>query len=288
MKREGSVLRTYSPPMVAPRRVLTQTDVTRRAFGEMPVFSTVSAEERQAKIQADDLVDLITMVSNRKNQQASELLRTGKITVEGLADDNRLTRLDEIDFGWDGDMTSTIGTQWSQTTAKIFDDLQAMSEKIQEDVGVVPTLLIVGKNVPGYLRKNKELLDWLMIPNRQNATVASIDPKYTAPNVMRVGRIDALNLEVVCYNETYTADDGTLTPYVGANDVILGVPGRGKCIHSAVTLLEQDGGFGQYAAEYVPRYTTSLESNQRVLTLWSRFILLPAWTGDFVYAKVAS
>lgn len=288
VERSGSVMRVYSPPLIAPRRVLTQADVTRRAFGEMPIFSTVSASERQAKIQADDLYDLITMTANRKNQMAAELLTTGRITIGGYADDGTYRKPDVVTYEWEGEMTSSIATPWSSTTAKIFDDLQTMSEKIQEEAGMVPTLLVVGKNVPKYLRQNKSILDWLMIPNRQNAAVMSFTPRYVSPNVMYVGRIEALNLEVVCYAETYTDDDGNLTPYVGADDVILGVPGRGRCLHAAVTLLGSDGTFESYAAQYVPRYTTSLESNQSVLTLWSRFILAPTFVTDFVHATVAS
>ncbi len=287
VSRVGSTMRVYSPPLMAPRRVLTQADVTRRAFGEMPMFSTVSASERQAKLQADDLYDLITMTVNRKNQMAAELLTTGRITIGGYADDGVYQRLDEVTYDWDGEMTSSIGTSWTSASAKIFDDLQMMSEKIQEEAGVVPTLLVVGKNVPKYLRSNKSILDWLMMPNRQNAAVMSFQPRYVSPNVMYVGKIEALNLEVVCYNETYTDDDGQLQPYVGADDVILGVPGRGKCLHAAVTLLDESGGFNSYAATYVPRYTTSLESNQSVLTLWSRFILAPYFVSDFVHARVA-
>ena len=254
----------------------------------MPIFSTVSASERQAKIQADDLYDLITMTANRKNEMAASLLTTGKIKIGGYADDGVYQRLDEVEYDWDGEMTSTIGTAWSSSSAKIFDDLQVMSEKIQEESGQVPTLLVVGKNVPKYLRANKSILDWLMIPNRQNAAVMSFTPRYVTANVMYVGRIEALNLEVVCYAETYTDDDGQLRPYVGADDVIMGVPGRGKCLHAAVTLMGADGGFESYAAQYVPRYTTSLESNQSVLTLWSRFILAPSFVTDFVHARVAS
>ena len=89
----------------------------------MPIFSTVSASERQANIQADDLYDLITM-------------------------------------------TATIGTAWSSSSAKIFDDLQVMSEKIQEESGQVPTLLVV------------------------DAAVMSFTPQYVTANVMYVGRIE--------------------------------------------------------------------------------------------------
>ena len=190
---------------------------------------------------------------------------------------------DTLEYDWDGE--TTIANSWDNTTTSIFDCLQTMSERIQEDVGLVPSLLVVGKNVPGYLRKNKELKDWLMIPNRQNAAVMSFEPRYVTPQVQYVGTISALGLEIVCYNETYTADDGSLQPYVGADDIILGVPGRGRCMHGAI-VNDAETGFGTYASEVVPSYTARKGTNQMTLTMWSRFVLVPAWTGDWLHATV--
>ena len=163
-----------------------------------------------------------------------------------------------------------------------------MSEEIQEDSGEIPTLMVVGKNVPKYLRKNKELLDWLMVPNRQNLAFASFEPRYLSPLVQYVGTISALGLEVVCYNATYTADDGALTPFVGANDIIIGCPGLGSVQHAAITLIDDgETGFKGYASEYVPSYTVSKEANAMTLTLWSRFILVPEVTGKWKHARVS-
>lgn len=284
--REGSQLSAYKPPLIAPRRDITQRDITQRAFGEEPYYSTVSVEERQAKLQADDLADLIGMIQNRKNQMAAEILTRGKVTVEGYADDGELKRLDEIRFETNGDQTIMVG--WDNANAKIFEDLQSMSETIQESSGIVPTVLVVGKNVAGYLFKNKDIRDWMMIPNRQTGAFVSFEPRYITPNVQFIGQITALNLEVYCYNETYTADDGSLQPYLGANEIIMGVPGRGTCQHAAVTLIDDaETGFRAYAAPYVPSYTVSKAANSMSLTVWSRFILIPNYACDFMHATVA-
>ncbi len=285
--REGSKFRVYSPPLVAPRRVITQRDVTKRGFGEIPYFSTVSVEERQEKLQADDLYDLISMVKNRKEAMAAELLSTGKITIEGFADDGVLQRLDEVQFEWLGD--KPIMVSWDNTNAKIFDDLLTMSETIQEEAGEIPTLLVVGKNVPGYLWKNKQIMDWLNVPNRANAAFMSFEPRYLSPQVQFVGQITALGMTVICYNATYTADDGSLVPFVGANDIILGCPGLGSVQHAAITMINDgETGFEGYAAEYVPSYTASKAAQAMTLTLWSRFILVPEVTGKWMHATVAS
>lgn len=287
VNREGSKFRVYSPPMVAPKRVITQRDVNRRGFGEMPYFSTMSVEERQAKLQADDLYDLISMVKNRKEAMAAELLTTGKITVEGYADDGLLTRIDEVQFEWLGDQV--IMVDWDNANAKIFDNLQAMSERIQEEAGEIPSLMVVGKNVPKYLRKNKELLDWLMVPNRQNLAFASFEPRYLSPLVQYVGTISALGIEIVSYNATYTDDSGNLVPFVGPNEIILGCPRLGSVQHAAITLIDDgETGFQGYAAEYVPSYTVSKDANAMSLTLWSRFMLVPEVTGKWMHATVSA
>lgn len=285
IKRGGSTMRTYSPPLLGPKRILTQFDAMRRAFGEMPYFSTVSAEERVAKIQADDLRDMLTMIENRKNQMASELLTTGKITIEGYDDAGRVSKIDEVAYEHNSD--AVIMVQWSNANAKIFEDLQSMSETIQEESGLVPTVLIVGKNVPGYLMKNTQLKEWLMIPNRQTGAFMSFEPHYQSPNVMFIGRLTALNLEIYCYNETYISDDGTVKRYLGENEIIMGVPGRGSVQHAAVPVII-DGQFRNVTAPYVPKYTVNEQANEMVLTVWSKCILVPDFSGDWVHATVAS
>ena len=284
--RAGSIVQAYKPPLIAPRRVLTERDLRRRAFGETPVFSTVPPEERQAKLQADDLVDLIGMLKNRQNQQAAEILTTGGITVSAYADDGLLQKTDEIKYEWAGAVS--VNKPWSSSDATIFSDLQAMSEAIQEDAGEVPTLLIVGKNVPRYMMNNKELRHWLMVPSRETLTFASFAPQYTGPQVLNVGRLDALNADIVCYAATYTDSTGNLKPFIGENDVVLAIPGRGRQLYAAVTLLDKDERFATYSTQYVPQYYASRDSNTLTLTLYSRCLLAPDVATSWRYAKVAN
>ena len=285
VQREGSVMARYDPPLMAPRRVITQSDMMMRGFGETPFYSTISAEERQARLQMDDLRDLVDMIANRKNQMAAELLSTGKITVEGYDDYGTKQFIDEITFEHNAD--AVIMVPWSNANAKIYEDLQAMSETIQENSGMVPTVLIVGKNVPGYLLKNSNIKEWLGIPNRLTGNFVSFQPTFQSPQVQYIGQINALNLEVYCYNGTFRAENGTVTRYVGENDVIMGIPGRGRCIHAALPLLI-DHEFRNISAPYVPKYTVNDEENILALTVWTKFVLVPDYACDWVHATVAT
>ena len=284
VSRSGSKVKYYSPPIYAPRRTIGLYDITHRQFGEIPnLYSPVTPEERAAKMQAEDLADLLKLHANRRGQLASEILQTGKVTMKAYADDGLVAEVDEIDYGWSGSITPTIA--WSNANAKIYDDLKAASEKIQEDTGEIPTLAICGKNIEGYLIQNKEIKDWLLIPNRQNIAMASFAPRYTSPQVRYIGYISALNMELVSYAQTYIDENGQTQYYVDPDNVIIGVPGKGKEIHAPVTIFTNDGKFQTISAAYVPNYTFDINAQTTALTVYAKYILVPEMVDDWVTIK---
>ena len=87
INRGTSRINLYKAPLVGPRRVIGLEDISLRQFGETPVFSTVTPAERAARMQANDLTELLRMIQNRKNKQAAEILQAGKTKIRGYADD---------------------------------------------------------------------------------------------------------------------------------------------------------------------------------------------------------
>lgn len=280
--REGSAMRLYQPPVVAPRRILTAEDVRQRAFGEN-IQPGRHAEERANQLMAQDLVDLSSMIMNRKNQVAASILTTGGYTIEGYADDGKTVRADTISFDWDKKITPS--KTWDLAGATIYSDLKNASEKIQEDAGMIPTVAIVGKNIAEYLINNDEISKWLMVPNAANLSMMSFQPRYTQPQIMRVGMIQSLNLEIYQYNETYLDDAGKVQSFIGENDVVIGIPGRGRQLHGSIDLVQDDGTFKSYDSEMVPQYSADKGNNQTAVTMYSRFILAPETSDDWAYIK---
>lgn len=284
MSRSGSTINLYVPPMVAPRRTITSRDIEQRGFGET-IYSTRTPAQRAAEIQARDLSSLQAMIVNRKNQMAAEILTTGSYTIKGLADDAKTAKNATINFDWDNNITVTTG--WDNAAATIYDDLRNASELIQENAGMVPTVAICGKNVAGYLMKNTEIMKWLAIPSRDNLSLMSIQPRITSPQVVRIGFIQSLNLELYSYAETYMNESGVATPFLDPDKVIIGIPGRGRQLHSAVTLInDAETGYSTYSGIYVPQYTASKESNTMALTVYSRFLLAPEMVDDWACLTV--
>lgn len=280
MGRNGSKIDIYEPPMVGPRRVLTQEDIMGRGFGE-GVYSTKSPEQRANEILAKDLVDLQYAVVNRKNKMAADILTTGQCEIKGYAADGQLAKVDTVKFE---DWNQKLTTDWSKAGADILGDLGEMSNSIQENAGIIPTVAICGKNIFNYLLGNDMMSKILNISNGNNLTMLNFQPTLTAPQVGFIGKIHSLNLELYTYMETYVDDDGQVKSFIGDDDVIIGIPGRGKQLHGAVTLVEGKS-FKTYAGAYVPAYRASEDDNTVSLAMYSRFLLVPETVDDWAVIK---
>lgn len=279
VNRETAQAKSYKAPLMGPRRILSIEDIESRMFGETPIFSTVKPEERAAQLQAQDLAELKKMIANRKNKMAADILQTGETVIKGYADDGITFTQDTISFDWNGNLT--VATSWDNPAATIYADIQAAVEKIGEDTGEFPTLMLCGKNIAKYLLANNEIKNWLMIPNRENLAMMSFAPRYNTINTQYIGTISALGLEVISYIETYTDDDGTVKPFINPDSVIIANPGKGKQLSGRITLLENSG-VKSYVAEYVPHYSIDTNAQQMSLALYSRSLLVPDVIDDWI------
>lgn len=279
INRGSSRIRLYKAPLLGPRRTIGLGDIELRQIGETPVFSNVTAPQRAAKMQADDLVELLRTIQNRKNKMAADLLQTGKLTIRGYADDGKTIEEDVIQFDWDGKVNAS--TDWATSSADIYGDIKAVSERIQEDSGFIPTLMLCGKNVEKKLLNNAEIFKWLSIPNRENLAMASFSPHYTTPQARFVGHLSALNMEIISYAETYTDDDGQVKPFIDPDVAIIGVPGVGRQLYGAVTYMDTAGNWQQVIANNVPVYRFNSDAQQSSLTIYSRCLLVPETFADW-------
>ena len=181
-------------------------------------------------------------------------------------------------------MTPT--TKWDQAGATIYSDIKNASEMVQEDAGLVPTVMVCGKNIADYLLNNDQIMKWLSIPLASNLSLMNIQPTIVSPQVMRIGVIQSLNLEVYTYAETYVDDDGKVQSFLDSDTAVLAVPGKGRQLHGAVTLVNDAGnGYDTYAAKYVPYYMGSKESQQVALAMYSRCVLAPECVDDWAVIK---
>ena len=281
--RGTTKVKTFFAPNFAASRVIGIEDLRRRQFGEIPnIFNAVKPEERLAKLQAQDLLELTELIENRRGVMAAEILQTGKLNLRSYADDGRLVSEETIDFDCSANIVSPT-VHWDNAAAKIYSDLLSASETIQEATGTIPTVAICGRNIENYLIQNDEIKTWLMVPNRENMTMINLQPHFTGVQARFIGRITSLNLDLYSYSQTYFDDEGNKKYFVGEDNVIMGTRNGSTC-YFPITLM-QNGQPYTVSANVVPQYTYNDEARTRRLTVYSRFVQVPETFGDWITIK---
>lgn len=283
--REKSQVRYYKAPVIGARRVIGIDEITGRLFGEAPIYSTKTAAERAADIQAMDLRELLNQVSARREKMAADLMQTGKIELERLAEDGKTVAAGEIDYG-DSNIIEATDT-WAAPTTDIYGQIKAICDTIAQDSGLLPNVMVVGTNVERYLLSNEEIYRWLTIPNAENLKMMSLAPQYDSPDSRFIGRINSLGLEVRSYQATYMNSAGIATKFLDDDTALIGIAKRGKYIYGSVNYLDMNGSWQTIAGENVPVYSYNMDAQATALTLLSRCLPVPDCLTDTYCIKVA-
>jgi len=284
MARAGSEMRSYEPPMSAPKRPISVEHIEQRAFGE-PVYSTQTPEQRAAALRAKDLEELRDMNTRLMEWMCAQLLITGSFAAKGYSDDGKTYLVNTLTLDWTQKMTLTGEDTWNNPGADIYGNLQDASRIVSEASGMVPAVAIGDFNVIKYLIGNASMQNWLLRP-KENLSLMSISPRIQSPEVIRVGIVESLNLEIYAYNATYTDHAGVTQKYIPSDHIIIGVPGRGKQLFGAVTQLEQDGVWRTYQGANVPKVWSDVGSDVQEIRVASKGIPLPEFVDDWYTYKV--
>ena len=282
--RGGFVTKEYEPPMMAPKRPISISDLEKRSFNEN-IFTTITPEQRAMKMRADDLADLVDMNTRRVEWMCAELLTKGQIVVKGYADDGKTAIQDTITYAdWDQKLILSGADVWTNTASDIYGQLQEGSKVVARNSGRVPEVAIASYATCGRILKNASIMEFLMVPNAQNLSLMSIQPKIITSGVTRIGYIQSLNLEIYAYDGIYTDEAGVIQQYIPDGYFIMGVKGRGKQVCAAITQLEQ-GTFKTYEGQNVPKVWNDEDSDTQMIRVASKCIPKPEYINDWYTIK---
>ena len=94
-------------------------------------------------------------------------------------------------------------------------------------------------------------------------------------------------IDFICYEDTYTEVDGTVTPFIPAGMIAAAAPAAGRTVYGAITQVEQsDGEFHTYTGVDVPKYLSDAGHNTREVTLTTAPLCMPNNENPFISAKV--
>ena len=282
--RAGYTMERYTPPTIAPKRMLTIDDLNKRGFGEA-LFSQLTPEQRQQALLLRDAGELSNYITRREEAMAAEVMLSNGCIMKHIADDEQNGDEMHIIFGNKDDAVYTPTVDWNNEDADILGDLGAMVRMLTSR-GLPVSDVVCPPDVADAILNNKKIKELLDI---KNYNVGSVEPIELPNGASRVAvlNVKGRNLNVICYEETYTDDDGNDVQYIPAGKIVLTAPAAGRTLYGAVSQVEQaDGQFHTYTGKRIPKYISSAEGNSRSLTITSSPILMPKHKNAFITATV--
>jgi hypothetical protein len=150
----GFTTNTFKPAYIKDKRVFDPSRPLKRSAGEQIGGSLTPEQRRQAYI-ASELQDQIDMITRRLEVMASEVIRTGKVTVVGDGYPQVV-----VDFGRTAALTPTAlasTARWGQSAETPLENLQTWSDLVLKESGTAPVDVIMGVDAWTEFRQNADV-----------------------------------------------------------------------------------------------------------------------------------
>lgn len=172
-----------------------------------------------------------------------------------------------VDFQRAAGHTETLGAgnRWGDAGISILDHVKSiMDTMVDAEFGGLPSRITMGGAVSTVVRKNAEILDHLDVNTKGGVHsvdrgIAPSDKIYKFGELF-VGGASGHVIELWVNNETYTADNGTQTRYLGNNEIIV------EASAAAINGYECFGRIVDKDAQYaaLPMFPKNFETGERV------------------------
>jgi len=209
--KTGYETKTYTPPVIKIKAICTAYDTFKRDPGDTIYDQGMSPLGKAQQMLGKQLQEMIDMIRRREEWMAANLLDTGSYAVVG--DGVNFT----IDFELPATHRYTVATVWTNTSADPLSDLRDAADLIQQDSGMRPNVLVMGKDViKPFLDRVGSKLDILRME------MATIRPERLPSGAQYWGRLLDSGLDVYSYSEFYQDEAGTMYNLMPADRVFLG------------------------------------------------------------------
>ena len=293
VQRDGFEAHEYTAPLVAPSMVLSIEQLNRRVFNES-IVTDMTPEQREAQYLAEDLEKLDAMITRLEEYMAAQTLLNNAYSVDQFLNGygTNLKQTFSIDFYGEGNNSNQAvytGSGWTTSSTNIFSDVAAMC-KMLTSKGLPATDLIMGSSAAATFLNNSEVQKQL--DNRRMQIVNNaVNPEEVAPGSVFLGRFNFNGhvLDVYVYDATYTAADGTETPFFDAKKIAVTAKGVGRTAYGAVSQYEENATEATtYAAARVPHLVLNRRDGIRELIEQSRPLVMPKHLNASISSQVLS
>ena len=270
MGRDGYRTMEIGFPTIAPRRVISSSDLKTRAFGER-ILGGMTPEQRGKKMLVQDQIDMRRAIQRRREWMTRQVLLNGKLDIFNYTSEGRNKQTTLVaDYGF---TNKYVPTAWDQTGAKIEYDMKKMFDMVYEGGGYVDIILMDPKAADAMMENAKYIKQF----DGRNIDMGAINTKYKGAGIRFIGW-NSDGVELYSMSGTFVDDDGTTKNVLPDGTVIAGSREMLKCLHGPVMQVE---GYGEsakhvwYVKKEVPQRLGSPDSNTISNQITSRPTIIP-------------
>lgn len=265
VEAQGFRTEKFKPAYLKPKSVLDSDRPLKRAIGET-IGGAMTPAQRLELILEDQIAEHIDMINRRLEVMASEILRTGRVTVTGEKYPTQV-----VDFGRHSDHTVSLlaADQWSSSTADPAGDLAGWSLAMLKRAGQAATTVIMDIDAWEAFVQHPTVTARLDVRSLNAGALSTGTPSTVGASFM--GTLDGRAIHV--YSDWYSdpADDQE-KPILPSGSVVLLAP-RLQGVRAFGAIRDHAAGF--IAQPYFAKTWTDEDPSVRYLLTQSAPLLIP-------------
>lgn len=234
MGRTGYETREIGFCTIAPERIIQNSDLKGRAFGER-VLGGMTPEQRERSMLVKDQIEMRKAIQRRREWMTRQVLLTGKLSVFRYTNEGRdLQTTLEADYRFTNHYVPS--DKWDSASADIETDMQEMFDLVYEGLGYVDTIVMDPASARAMMSNSKYIKQY----DSKNIDMGTINTQYRGQGVRFIGW-NSDGVEMYSCSATFLDDDGIIKALLPRGTVIAGSNGVLKCPHGPVTQVEESG-----------------------------------------------
>jgi len=257
MDRDGYETREIGFACIAPERIIEDTNLKGRLFGEA-VLGAMTPQERERKMLAKDLMDMRKAIQRRREWMVRQVLLTGKLEIFTYTNEGRGINPTMIaDYGFTNNFTPA--TNWDQAGADINGDMEDIFDLVYDGSGYVD-VIIMAPDVAGAMLANG---NYVRLFDGRNIDMGKLNSQYKGSGLRFIGW-NADGVEMYSLAGKFMDDDGVLKSIIPSGKLIAGSREMLNIYHGPVTQVEEVGQNAQhktYIKKEVPLRYGSIDGN---------------------------
>lgn len=203
IEKKGYFTDVLEPPYMKMKRITDAYNLLTRPIGQNPYAPVKSPRAQALEHLGEDTAHLKLRVMRTIEKMCNDVLLTGKLSIQGHGIDKSydylLPAANQFAVG------AEIAVAWVNTTADILGDIEDAGDLIMKNLGVMPNITVMGRNVYKAFRQNEDIR--ALLDNRR-VMLGQMDISILPKGVNYIGNIGEMDFYV--YTEYYENEAGAL------------------------------------------------------------------------------